>query len=71
MSYFRELVSKWTGKSNEGSRRKGMDYLICVAITTLLWLMNALSQDYSAELNYPVRSSRYFAWNRTPLPIMP
>lgn len=55
MSYFRELVSKWTGKSNEGSRRKGMDYLICVAIATLLWLMNALSQDYSAELNYPVR----------------
>lgn len=36
MSYFRELVSKWTGKSNEGSRRKGMDYLICVAIATLL-----------------------------------
>lgn len=55
MSYIRELLGKWSGKNSEGSGRKGMDYLICVIIATLLWLMNALNQDYAAELNYPVR----------------
>lgn len=55
MFYIRELLGKWSGKNSEGSRRKGMDYLICVVIATLLWLMNALNQDYTVELDYPVR----------------
>lgn len=30
-------------------------YLICVVIASILWLLNALSKDYSAELTYPVK----------------
>ncbi len=30
-------------------------FLICLAIATTLWFLNALSKDYSAEIPYPVK----------------
>ncbi len=30
-------------------------FLVCLAIATTLWFLNALSKDYSAEISYPVK----------------
>jgi len=35
--------------------RNIITYLICVVIASILWFLNTLNQDYSAEISYPVR----------------
>lgn len=35
--------------------RNIITYLICVVIASILWFLNALNKDYSAELSYPVK----------------
>lgn len=32
-----------------------LTYLICVVIASVLWFLNILNQDYSAELSYPLK----------------
>lgn len=32
-----------------------ISYLICVLIASILWLMNALNKEYTAEISYPVK----------------
>jgi len=46
-------------------------FLICLAIATALWFLNALSKDYSATVSFPVKyvnpPSKQFLANKTPV----
>ncbi|MDO8952319.1 MAG: CdaR family protein, partial [Draconibacterium sp.] len=46
-------------------------FLICLAIATILWFLNALSKNYSANVSYPVKyinpPENQFLANRTPV----
>lgn len=39
--------------------RNIITYLICVIIASILWFLNNLNKDYSAELTYPVKYINY------------
>ncbi len=55
-----QAISHTIKKTKEIRLSKNIvSYLICVAIASILWLLNALSKDYSAELTYPVKYTNF------------
>jgi len=51
-----QMISNTIHKIKEIRLSKNIiSYLICVVIASILWILNALSKDYSAELTYPIK----------------
>lgn len=39
--------------------RNVITYIICIVIATVLWFLNALNKDYTAEISYPVKYTNF------------
>lgn len=48
-------LTEFLKKRNIRLDRNIITYLICVLIATILWFLNALNKEYSAEISYPVK----------------
>lgn len=55
MSILQSLIREFKKLKNIHLNRNIVTYLICVAIASILWLLNALNKEYSADITYPIR----------------
>ncbi len=55
MSFFQTLTNEMHKLKEIRLNRNIISYLICVIIASILWFLNALNKDYSAELSFPVK----------------
>lgn len=55
MSTFQALIHNIQKLQGIHLNRNIISYLICIIIASILWFLNALNKDYSAELTYPVK----------------
>lgn len=55
MSTIQSLIREFKKLKNIRLNRNIVTYLICVAIASILWLLNALNKEYSADITYPIR----------------
>lgn len=39
--------------------RNVITYVICIVIATVMWFLNALNKDYTAEISYPVKYTNF------------
>lgn len=52
MSFFQTLTNEMHKLKEIRLNRNIISYLICVIIASILWFLNALNKDYSAELSF-------------------
>lgn len=55
MTTLKALISKLKSIKEIRLNRNIITYLICVVIASILWFLNTLNKDYSAELTFPVK----------------
>ena len=55
MSLFKALFNRLSKLKEIHPNRNIITYLICVLIASILWFLNALNKEYSAEISYPVK----------------
>lgn len=58
MSALRLFIA-YIKKNNLYIDRNIITYIICVIIATILWFLNALNKDYTAEISYPVKYTNF------------
>lgn len=55
MPNFQSLIREIKKLKSIRLNRNIITYLFCVAIASILWFLNTLNKDYSAEISYPVK----------------
>lgn len=59
MQRFKVLIPLIRQFKEKHLNRNIITYLICVVIASILWFLNALSKEYSAEITYPVKYTNF------------
>jgi YbbR domain-containing protein len=55
MPNFSTLICEIRKLRNVRLNKNIITYFICVTIASILWFLNALNKDYSAEISYPIK----------------